>query len=376
MIPFVAFNAVTSDRGERMYACVEEYAALGDHRTASPVDDATRAWFGAELEARGATVDSVVYEFDDYVATASVTVGGRAIDAMALSYSGVGGVDTTEPLVTAVDAGAGFASEVEHALDAARGRCEALVIVTEGPGGRLVALNRAPVEPAGPLAVLVGGRDRAALDNGPVRVVGEAQCARAVSATVTGAFGDATDAPLVVATPLSGWFGCAGERGTGIAITLEVAVAVAAQSPVLVVATTGHEIGFLGLHDYLARGAPPAYAVLHVGAGAAAGDGHRLGTPRLVFVDGVDDDIAASLERTLAPAELHRVRFDGEWPTEGQLWRALGAPVVSIVGGFDLFHTADDVPHAVTSPALLDQVASSVLDAAGTLVAGSPHDVG
>jgi hypothetical protein len=362
---------VISDRGERMYACVEEYAALGDHRTASRVDEATRAWFGVELERRGARVDSFVYEFDDYVATASVTVGGRVIDALPVSYSGVGAVDTTEPLVVSVDTGAGFSSEVDGALDAARGRCEALIVVTEGAGGRLVALNRPPVEPAGPFAVLVGGRDRSALEEGPRRVVGEARCARAVSATVTGAFGDATKKPLVVTTPLSGWFGCAGERGTGIAITLEVAAAVAVDSPVLVVGTTGHEIGFLGLHDHLARGVTSARAVLHVGAGAAAGDGRRLGAPRLVLVDGVDERGADRLARTLEPAEFQLLRLDGEWPTEGQAWRALGVPVASIVGGFDRFHTADDVAHAVTSPALLDRVAGAVLDAARALLAGS-----
>jgi hypothetical protein len=40
-----------SDIGEGLYRLVTEYAELGDHRTASDVDAATRSWFEAKLGA-------------------------------------------------------------------------------------------------------------------------------------------------------------------------------------------------------------------------------------------------------------------------------------------------------------------------------------
>jgi hypothetical protein len=362
---------VASRRGDELYALVGAYAALGDHRTATAIDEATRAWFSAELERRGATVAALPYEVDRYVARASVTVEGGEIEALPLFYSGVGSVDTVDPSVARVDTAFSFPSEVERALEAATGRhADAVVIATNGPGGRLVALNRDPAPPRGPLALLIAGRDHARLEAGRVRVVASARCEGAVSATVTGRFGAPTPHPLVVTTSLTGWFACAGERGTGIAVLLEVASAMAVDAPVLVVATTGHELGFAGLHDYLARSALEPRAVLHVGAGLAAGDGRELGPLRFALVDGLDAPTTAGLADALTDAALPVRRVDGDWPSEGQRWRALGAPVLSMFGAFERVHTADDIAAEVTSPELLDRVARSVLDATRALVEG------
>ena len=42
--------------GRRLFRLVEEYAALGDHRTGTDVDRATVDWLVARLESRGARV--------------------------------------------------------------------------------------------------------------------------------------------------------------------------------------------------------------------------------------------------------------------------------------------------------------------------------
>jgi len=360
---------VPSARGEILYALVDAYAALGDHRTATAVDSATRDWFSTELERRGATVDRLPYAVDRYVADVSVTVDGASIEGLPLFYSGVGTVDTDDPFIGRVVTAFSFQPEVEHALATAQTRgAEAAVIATNGPDGRLVALNREVLAASGPLAVLVAGRDHDPLESGRVHVVARAGIEPATSANLTGCFGEPAARPVVVTTSLTGWFACAGERGTGIAVLLEVAAAVAADLPVLVVATTGHELGFVGLHDYLGRGGITPRAVLHVGAGLAAGDGRELGPLRFALADGVDERGAASLADALRDAALPVQRLEGPWPSEGQHWRAFGAPVLSLFGAFDRVHTADDVAMEVTSPELLDRVYGSVLDATHALV--------
>src|SRR5690606_13343234 len=64
---------------------------------------------------------------------------------------------------------------------------------------------------------------------------------------------------LVISTPRSGWFGCAGERGSGLAAWLLLARwAAGARLPVnlTLVATSGHEYEYAGGELYIAQMAP------------------------------------------------------------------------------------------------------------------------
>jgi hypothetical protein len=77
---------------------------------------------------------------------------------------------------------------------------------------------------------------------------------------------------IVVSTPQSGWFRCAGERGPGIAMFLGLA-RWASKRPsgpsFLFVSTSGHELGGLGMLAFLKELAPPPEQVLgwiHLGA--------------------------------------------------------------------------------------------------------------
>jgi hypothetical protein len=341
---------------------VQEYARLGDHRTGTPVDDATRAWLASEIERRGGTVEELEYEFDRYAATVRVDAGGRALDVVPLFYSGVGEVDSAEPYIGEID-GAGVGTHADEALGVARAAgFRVAVLATRAPGGRLVGINRAPVDPPGPIGVLVPGGEISALREGPVQVRVDARILPGCSATLVGRFGPTRRAhqpPIVVTTPLTGWFACAGERGTGIAVGLELVHELASKRPVVLVATTGHEIGFLGMHDFLGRAEVEARAVLQLGASVGAA---QPGGLAVALVDGLDPVLDAELDAALAPAGFHTLRHDGAWPTEGEGWR-VSAPVMSLVASFDRFHTPDDVPAAVTSEAQLEVVTCALLDA-------------
>src|SRR5205085_1729769 len=85
--------------------------------------------------------------------------------------------------------------------------------------------------------------------------------------------------PLVVMTPRSGWWHSTAERGGGIVCWLESLRALIAQPPagtVVFTANSGHELGHLGLDDFVARrpGCEAASSWVHFGAnlGAAGGD--------------------------------------------------------------------------------------------------------
>ena len=362
----------SAGRGERLYALVETYAGLGDHHTGTPVDDSTRAWFARELDARGARVTSHEYTFERFAATARVFVGHRELEALPVHYSGLGEVDTVDPFVGEVAIARGFGAHLDEVLGEARAEgYRAAVLATAGAGGRLVAANRLPVPPPGPIAVLAAGAELDALRAGPVRVTVDAAIVPGASATVMGRLGRGRRDPVVVTTPLTGWFACAGERGTGIAVALDLAEALAADGPVDVVGTTGHELGHLGARNYVRRGELAPGAVIHLGASVAAGDPGPEGVPhlgsiRFAFLDGPP---SGELTEVLGSVGLAVRAGGGPWPGEGEEWRHLGAPVLSIVGGFDRFHTPDDVPAEVTSPALLERVADAIREAAGLLVA-------
>ena len=92
------------------------------------------------------------------------------------------------------------------------------------------------------------------------------------SHVITGWFGKPVSDPIIVATPQSGWSTCAAERGSGIAVALELAADLARTHPVFVVGASGHELNGLGISTYLqdAFDLEPR-AVICVGSSIAAG---------------------------------------------------------------------------------------------------------
>lgn len=91
--------------------------------------------------------------------------------------------------------------------------------------------------------------------------------------------GHATD--LVLSTPRSGWFACAGERGPGLAIWLLLAdwlVGADLGVNVVLFCSSGHERGHAGVGRFLAEGAPTTGRTalwFHLGANCAARDWHE-----------------------------------------------------------------------------------------------------
>lgn len=183
--------------------------------------------------------------------------------------------------------------------DAVRRGAAGVVLVTTGPTGEAVALNvsthRAPVERP---AAILAPKDAAPF----LAAAGEARSAtlkidgrggRRPAFNLIAHLDRKAAMTLVISTPRSGWFGCAAERGSGLAIWLWLARELARANHgvnVELLATSGHEYEYLGGKHYLAEAAPrPAATKLwvHIGASAAARDWHELG-PTLLPLPSAD----------------------------------------------------------------------------------------
>jgi hypothetical protein len=357
--------------GGHLYQLVQTYSALGEHRTGTPVDQATLAWFATELGKRGARVDQVPYRFERYVAHCRLMADAAEVEALPLYYEAVGKVHSSRLHLDelAFDANLNAPQLDEVVARARMSGADAAIVATTGAGGRLVALNRAPVLGSGFPTVLVPGSALPMLRQAAVHLALDARLEPSASATVIGHLGqgDATP-PVVVATPLSGWFRCAGERGTGIAITLQLAKELAERWPVMVVGTTGHELHYLGLQRFLAAHELHPSSVIFLGAGLATTLGSESGSAfagyRRHGQTTAGEGIAKRLEGVLAPARFLVRSNPAQWSGEGEEWVRLSTPLLSLASRFPLFHTPQDLPEHSTSSEQLEVTHTAVHRAA------------
>lgn len=360
--------------GDRMYALVERYAELGHHRTGTDVDDATRDLISAELAARGAVVDRVPYTFNRFEASASVIADDGPVHCLPLFYSCTGSSSTATPFVAAVEMLGGIAAvDLHEQRREARGRGADVAVLATGHGeGGLVAENVVPEIDDGPPTVLVAGSEFERVAAGPTRAEIAARLVDGHSETIVARFGSSDAAPVVITTPLTGWFRCAGERATGIAVALETAATLAAEGhSVLFVATTGHELDHLGARTWLAGARVAPRAVLHCGASAAAGrvtDGVCELSEFRIAMTNADPVTLSQFTERLMPVAITAIPGPETWGGEGEEWRQFGVPLLSLTGGFEGFHSPDDLPEAVTTPEALEAVGDAVVAAAGVLV--------
>jgi hypothetical protein len=151
--------------------------------------------------------------------------------------------------------------------------------------------------------------------------------------------------PVVVMTPRSGWFRCVSERGGGIACWLEMMRrinTVRPQRDVWFIATTGHELGHLGLKHFIHEHrdlVKKAHAWIHLGANFAAAfratvkfqasdsEMETLGLEAMKDA-GIEPDVRRPVGAR-AYGEAQNI-FDG------------GGRYVSLLGDNGLFHHPDD----------------------------------
>ena len=156
--------------------------------------------------------------------------------------------------------------------------------------------------------------------------------------------------PLVVITPRSGWWQCVSERGGGIACWLEMIRALSEHQPqrdVWFVASTGHELGHLGLKFFLSHHhllIKTAHVWIHLGANFAA-------TNCPIRLQASREELAQLAHRAISETSVSEIDFTpvGTRPGgEAQNIYDNGGQYISIVGRNRLFHhPADRWPSAI-----------------------------
>jgi hypothetical protein len=250
----------------------------------------------------------------------------------------------------------------------------AAILVTTGPSGEALALN-APAERAlfdRPVAVLSPRAAapflEAALRGEPGVLVIRGQGGRRTAFNVTARLDRGAPRTLVLSTPRSGWFRCAGERGSGLSVWLTLA-GWAARSlknvDVDLVCTSGHEYENLGGERYIHELAPaPQRTALwaHLGANVAARDWHALGATLAPLPSA---DPQRYLMATPELVERAAVAFAGQPGLErvypgtpetaaGELiniLRAGYAPALGIFGAHRYHHAEGDDLRCIAPPA-------------------------
>ena len=363
--------------GAKLYRIVEEYAGLGTHRSGTDVDRATVDWLSLHLKNRGAEVLRQDFSFECFDGASRVTLDGREIPSMPLYYEAVGEVSTTHIAIAEYrdgDHGSGLDESLEAMIDSAvLAGYDALVIATHGCRGDLVAINCLPELRNRIPVVLVPGRFARDLRTKPVTVDYSAVTRAEVSTNVTGCWGAGEPAPsVVITTPTSGWFACAGERGTGIAVALHIAEEVSRRMPrvsLALVAPSCHELGFHGARCLVESVSVPPRFILHLGSCIATQNAkiQAIVHSSDATFDTIDNALSPMRIRTGRPKEPLNPDC---WVGESQCWAGFGRPMLSLAGTSPLFHTPDDIAKKATTPVLLTIAADCITKAALALIQG------
>ena len=391
--------------GEALYRDVVAYASFGEHRTATDADVRTSRWLAEQLAAAGAEARLVPWRSQQFfIRDHALSVAGSPVESFPLWWPRPTGPEPLVASLAAIETGAGAGALAERiglvvlppvggaqivagngvaeiVAEAAAQGARALVLVIRHRTGEIVALNAMAGLRPWPIPVLqVGQRDEAQL--AAAAAAGEsvsflldgALDYRAEAFEVVGTAGSG-EAQVVVSTPSSGWFRCAGERGPGIALWLALA-RWAAASPIparfTFVASSGHELDSVGIRHFLAYDAPPPAAVatwLHLGAGIATydyelgADGpRRLDRPfagRRLMTN--QEELVAELREAFADLAGLEPILTPEPGGEMVAMADMGYRVWGFAGGSVYHHIPSDLPERTTGPELLEPVARAVV---------------
>jgi hypothetical protein len=338
---------------------LQAWDSQGAHRTGTAGDRAAADWLTAEAQTLGAVVVPETFAFerldpgDAYLEVDGARIPGVPVfDAPATS--GVTGILGEEIAITAITPSAVYTGEYRRLRQNA-GHA-GLVIQCSGARSGLGLLNAEQFNtPYGAPAIHVAepvphGR-MARLVSKSTRTRTEA---RNLVIVLKGT--DPARPPVVVMTPRSSWWQSTAERGGGIVCWLETLRALLAAPPtcdVILTANTGHELGHLGLDDFMARrpgwDRPGAAIWVHYGANiGAAGGGLSVVSP--------DDNLRAAMRNALSaagqPPDTMAPKTLVPSGETRDIHRA-GGQYVTLVGTNPWFHLPDDrYPHTVAVPAI------------------------
>jgi hypothetical protein len=363
--------------GASMSEMLAELASFGIRRTGSAGEQRTRDWMAAALNYAGYSLDSRSFAADT-LSEPSVTIdlGSETCEGFLQWMPPV-----TQPAALAGEVSLSLPDDNSHGdivlrpapgpfsaywtdaletevLTAASQGAAAYLMCTETPSGSIFAYNRSINASDFPIPVILYARR----DHGRLlAAAGERRACRVSLSTARSSVsgvnlvgarpGEGTG--LVISTPMTGWFGSVAERGPGILLARRLAEAYAdASFPVWIVASSGHEIGHLGMQQVLQELAPAPDQVrlwIHLGAslGATAQDNDypQKSAHFSMATPGIETAVdAAFSELELLPLDPGQMR-NGE---TGDVLSAGYKHVLGLTGVAATFHTPVDDGAAVS----------------------------
>lgn len=393
-----AASAIPADPHAGVAAALERYIGFGNKQAGGPGDDACGAWLASELARFGYTVERQGFSAPFFAPARSELVCGGAAAAVwpqpIVTPTGAAGV--TGPLVR-VDADGRSSTSLRGAvalIDLPFGRwstamskpirepvaaafaagARAVVVITNGPTGKVIALNADGRKPmfAGPVALLAPDDAHPFLaaamraETATLFVTGVGR--RRTAFNLIGRIDRGRKRWLAVSTPRSGWHGCAGERGPGIAAWLWLARWASSALPehdLAFICNSGHEYEYLGAAEALKVIAPaPAqtHFWLHLGANVAARDWHEApaawqplpsADPQRYLA--ISPALLPLARRTFAGLAGLEAPYSSEILSGGELTEIIAAGYRSVAGVFGVHrfhHVATDDARCVSPPAV------------------------
>lgn len=384
-----------------LQAMLERYFEFGVKASGGEGDNASGAWLETELGQAGYVCRRQPFEVPYFeVRQASLTTGqARATVIPQAIVAPTGPQGLTAPLRLASDPGDLSGSialvslpysrwvalaqpEVARRLaDAVARGAAGVVLITTGPTGEAIALNVTTRKPplGRPVAILAPKDAQpflaAAREGKTATLTLDGEGGRRTAFNLIARLDRKAAKTLIISTPRSGWFRCAAERGSGLAVWLWLAQRLARTDiPVNVelLATSGHEYEFLGGELYLHHEAPPPAATrlwVHIGASAAARDWHELGRA-LLPLPSADSQRVLTATADILDATRHEFRgitgLEATYLADkvmagGELTNVLDAGYPTAIGLYGIhryFHTADDDMRC-TSGAMVQPVAAA-----------------
>jgi len=397
--------------GQALYEDVVEFYKFGEHRTGYPADIATSEWISSSLAGAGYETELKEWHLRQFfLAQCSLKVNGEVIDSFPAWYPNPTPVTAALALYEPDDlsnlngkiayAGAaygknagGFPNKLSEEVKAAGALGLILVSGNDHDTGHLAASNAVQEEEGGldyhqsplPLpTVLVAANDDAVLfdaaSNGyeaSIKIEGEDRTgASAFNVVATRKRGDNW---IVVTTPSSGWFTCAGERGPGVALFLGLARWAARRDSdvsYMFIANSGHEIGSMGAHFTLDEYVPDkgvdtenVICWIHLGASIACRKWERtdegltpLDDVTSGWLQGIPDFVPllktafADVKGYEEDIQIGSVLFLGEL----KHFINAGYNTFGFFGANTFFHQREDAPED-TGPELLEPVGKALM---------------
>ncbi len=344
---------------------IREYDAQGIHRTATKVDKKSAKWLAELVEENGAKPRLEPFEINRIDLKKNfLQIGEKQIAGIPMFDGGLTdkngirgrlGKIGTDAEIGLLETPPNAATDFNDAFIEARrnSKHKAIVVITKG-GANGIAMINAPyfLEPFAQPALQVGRENAeflysSAANNQEITLVAYATRKRTTAYNVTTEImgTDKNLSPVGVITPRSGWWEIASERGGGLCAWLETIRAISKIKPKRTFyfsASSGHELGHIGLENYLESHGDltkNALVWLHYGAniGSKYGASRRLRTSTETL-----EKIAvrALTEKGVAPDRLmpRDVVPNGE---AKNLYKR-GGKFISLIGGNNLFHLPQD----------------------------------